>query len=1142
MSEGKSEQQDMLEKFLTTKHDNHEEESTEEEQTQNQEVVKIEYSLLEEQDSVRNHEVDLNQPQEQEEHAITKPLDQVSQPPFEEDISSHQSVTEEKSDKQNSHEQRIDVCDELTYQHEEIPEEQQIQSQDLTKTIDIRRDQEVKLALLQRKEKNTQIQQDLDRNIKHINQVSQPLLSTEKETSSQESIPERALKPYQVSDNQLEEKQTFRVKNKDQQLFKQCQENQSRRDSIESHFFKFNDMESPEGQLFTKLMNSSLSRVNRSKSIAIEVVLREKDFNDKFNVNEDDVNNDLMRSQKTFNLLDEATKNINEALTVISARREIHIDNVHLWKNWETNKLVKREYNIIRLFFLVNTEKSSIGNAITSLENIGIKGVLSPIHNNVRSELIRAFDCQKNFTVENEKYRERLEYILNSPFIDIRVLIGTTKGSTGIFTIDDTDLPTLYRFSKSLEFSAYHNESIQPKINISPNMSVKSFVNNHLLNTVFETVSSTKFKEVTDSLLEIRTTERFLSLINLMRQSEKEKIKEITKQCGFLEVLNIKPNSVIFDGRIDRRRMREEIKTKFSELFRDIEGRHDRGALQFGKAEKNTLSKTNLELSVNVVSRIASLAVDYLMDLNDPRFLAITQEIYNIGRNLWLSPSRPLNRYPESAHTDILMKTVTLTSMFLCSFNNINTKIDIDERWKSRELSGAPRISKDVFPESAGLCFNDPIDALWKINQLKINVFEYAAAPKDVNHGSKLFRKWYSNERMTNDLRLRAAYIPTIYSLFRILGFSEIKSVTITSKWFKEGSSITWGNTDQYKTVMSGKSNKKYFVSHSRTPREISLFSHVYGLYLGGEHGQGVDGMVISPYLESHREYDYRATLWEIKRPSVRIENQKANRRIKGSFSPSSKLLISNARKKTDWPQMNHGQSFFGMFLFFHFNPNITSFNKSFIQDDPSEFSPVKGVRQGGSIYYSIPPGESSIFLFRMRELQELRCLFVEGSINIKELNLIGLKKTHPKKRNNMEFDLQIKKTNETTEVFTTEGLRRLLIGTKCRGKWDDDLLNRSIFKTSIPEVLSQENRLLFWENKITEIEDKNINKSAKYIEVIRLMKEFSDSVDFKNMLRDIFPSTNRSALGLMKGKALMYENWRLIDICRVLNVLWRSD
>ena len=47
------------------------------------------------------------------------------------------------------------------------------------------------------------------------------------------------------------------------------------------------------------------------------------------------------------------------------------------------------------------------------------------------------------------------------------------------------------------------------------------------------------------------------------------------------------------------------------------------------------------------------------------------------------------------------------------------------------------------------------------------------------------------------------------------------------------------------------------------------------------------------------------------------------------------------------------------------------------------------------------------------------------------------------------------------------------------------------------------------------------------------------DSDDFKNMLRDIFPSTNRSALGLMKGKALTYENWRLIDICRVLNVLW---
>jgi hypothetical protein len=338
---------------------------------------------------------------------------------------------------------------------------------------------------------------------------------------------------------------------------------------------------------------------------------------------------------------------------------------------------------------------------------------------------------------------------------------------------------------------------------------------------------------------------------------------------------------------------------------------------------------------------------------------------------------------------------------------------------------------------------------------------------------------------------------------------------------------------------MSANSNKKYFVSHSRTPQEISLFSHVYGLYLGGEHGQGVDGMVIFPYSEAYGDYDYKATLWEIKRPSVRIERQKANRRVKGSFSPSSKLLISNARKGMNWDQMNHGQALFGMFLFFHFNPNITSCNKSFKQDDPQTFIPVKGVRQGGSIYYNALPGESSIYLFRMRELQELRRLSRESSIDIKEMNLIGLKKTHPEKRNNMEFDFQIRKTNETTEIFTTEGLRRLLIGTKCRGKWDDDLLERSIFKTSIPEALFRENRLSFWENKIIEIEHKNINKSAKSIEVIRLMKEFSDSDDFKKILRDIFPSTNRSTLGLMKGKALTYENWRLIDICRVLDVLW---
>ena len=27
-----------------------------------------------------------------------------------------------------------------------------------------------------------------------------------------------------------------------------------------------------------------------------------------------------------------------------------------------------------------------------------------------------------------------------------------------------------------------------------------------------------------------------------------------------------------------------------------------------------------------------------------------------------------------------------------------------------------------------------------------------------------------------------------------------------------------------------------------------------------------------------------------------------------------------------------------------------------------------------------------------------------------------------------------------------------------------------------------------------------------------------------------------------MKGKNLRYENWRLLDICRVLNVLWIGD
>ncbi|MHA2326941.1 MAG: hypothetical protein ACXACR_00300 [Candidatus Hodarchaeales archaeon] len=121
-----------------------------------------------------------------------------------EELSSHESVTEEKSDQQNSPKQSIQTWeDELISKQKENVEEQPTQDPDLTETDYQRQEdgvneriQEVKLNLIKIREENAQFQQELDEIIKRFDQVSQQLQSTEKGTSSQESVSERSIKPF----------------------------------------------------------------------------------------------------------------------------------------------------------------------------------------------------------------------------------------------------------------------------------------------------------------------------------------------------------------------------------------------------------------------------------------------------------------------------------------------------------------------------------------------------------------------------------------------------------------------------------------------------------------------------------------------------------------------------------------------------------------------------------------------------------------------------------------------------------------------------------------------------------------------------------------------------------------------------------
>ncbi len=903
---------------------------------------------------------------------------------------------------------------------------------------------------------------------------------------------------------------------------------------LKSDFFNFNDMEYSEGKLFQKTMLFRNSDHDKFRRMGIEIVFREENFIKAFSENSNEkLDIDSIKSALTL---------FNEEIKLISLRNEKHTDNVHLYIPKNSNIMMKREYNIVRMLLAIDNDK--VCDVTSSLEDLGIGGIISPIHQDTRSDLFRSFLCHDPGIKEIYRNEEEFKALLKDPFIKMRLLIGTTEHEfTKILYHSKPELPNLYKFAMSLEFSAYHDEfrNLKP---ISPNLSMRNFLKEHQLTTVFETRTRKSFAEVSNSLFEIRSTERLLRLIELINQSEKGKIEKSSHFLRFLNIMKIDPSEVVVNGVIARREIRERIRNNFNILFNHIECKHDRGALQFGKVIKNDLSKADLILSKHLVSRIASLSVDFLLDAKDPRFLTIAQEMYNTGRNLWFGSRSPLNRRPEAAHTDIMMKAVTLTSMFFSSFNRLNTRISIDERWKPRELSAVSRFTRDVFPESASF-YKNPKGAWQNIRELKINAFEYCAAPESVLSGERLLSKWDSH-KMTRDLRLRCAYASTLYSLYKILGHTEEKSVQMTKNWIFEGSNTNWGDTALIQRI-TGKARRhqnfrrKHYAFHSRTPNSISLLTNVYGLYLGGEHGQGADGIVLSPIMDKKTTYEFDASLWEMKRKSVRIERQKINQRIHGSFSPSSKLLISNALSKDKFP-MNHGQSYFGMFLFHYFDPNIKGNSVKFTPDNPAEFIPVKGTRQAGSIYYNIPPKETNIFLFRMRELQEFRNVTVKGSINVKELNLIGLQKTHPEKRNNMEFDLQVKDHKRLTEIFTTKGLRDLLIGGQTRGEWSKEILKRSIFPNSIPKMLNHEGRLTFWETKIDEIEKEHFSPGAKSIKVIRLMKEFADSDDFKNMLRDVFPSTNRSALGLMNGKNLSYENWRLLDICRVLDILWMGN
>ena len=141
----------------------------------------------------------------------------------EEELSSHESVTEEKSDQQNSLEQSLHTWDaELISQHEENNEEQQTQNHDLTKSEDIERDQEVELNLLQMREENKQFQQELNAIIERLdqqisqyeentegqvigNQTSQQPSSVEEELSSNDSVMEEKLEQLYA----LESTQTF---------------------------------------------------------------------------------------------------------------------------------------------------------------------------------------------------------------------------------------------------------------------------------------------------------------------------------------------------------------------------------------------------------------------------------------------------------------------------------------------------------------------------------------------------------------------------------------------------------------------------------------------------------------------------------------------------------------------------------------------------------------------------------------------------------------------------------------------------------------------------------------------------------------------------------------------------------------------
>jgi hypothetical protein len=142
ITEGEPEQLYSLEKQTQTFDDqfiSHQEENTEEQRSQNQNLEKIAKLSQEGQETTKDQNEELDHLQKMKENeqfqkdldAIIDRLDQASHQPslLEKEASSHESVTEEKSDQHNSLEQSTQTFDELIFHHAENMEKQGFKNQ-----------------------------------------------------------------------------------------------------------------------------------------------------------------------------------------------------------------------------------------------------------------------------------------------------------------------------------------------------------------------------------------------------------------------------------------------------------------------------------------------------------------------------------------------------------------------------------------------------------------------------------------------------------------------------------------------------------------------------------------------------------------------------------------------------------------------------------------------------------------------------------------------------------------------------------------------------------------------------------------------------------------------------------------------------